>query len=58
MLLEKLIDECPVEYGKTEILSLALRADECSKNSLFFCLNGSTTVTSLLPKRAQKALHA
>lgn len=41
MLLEKLIDECPVEYGKTEILSLALRADECSKNSLFFCLNGS-----------------
>lgn len=41
MLLAKLIDKCPHVYENTEITSLAIRADECVENSLFFCLKGS-----------------
>ncbi|MGN1094670.1 MAG: Mur ligase family protein, partial [Candidatus Neoclostridium sp.] len=40
MLLKYLIDDCPLEYGQTEITSLELKASDVKKGSAFFALKG------------------
>ena len=41
MLLKYLIDDCPIEYGQTEITSLELKASDVKKGSAFFALKGN-----------------